>query len=122
MLQRHGIIEPTSGWTLISIDDLGGLEGICERKGCGTEIRYLHEIYHPNWGNLSVGSSCVELLTREDQSISKAALKICNKNIEFLKNSIWNVGFTEKSIRYIESTFSHHQIRIYGNANKYSRY
>lgn len=77
--EQHGITEPTDGWTLISIDDLGGLYGTCEKKGCGTDIRYEHLIYHPNCGYKVVGSSCVEFLTREDQYLSQEVLKVFKK-------------------------------------------
>jgi hypothetical protein len=108
--EEHGIIEPTSGWTLISIDDLGGLDGICKRQGCGTEIRYLHEIYHPKCGYLSVGSSCVELLTKEDQSISKSALRINTMIDDFINKSMWDVDSTEKVINILSHLF--HIIRF----------
>ena len=37
----HKLIQPDRGWTLLSIDDSGGLYGICEKHGCGTEIRFI---------------------------------------------------------------------------------
>ena len=85
--EQHGITEPTDGWTLISIDDLGGLYGTCEKKGCGTDIRYEHLIYHPNCGYKVVGSSCVEFLTREDQYLSQEVLKVFKKISDFIQNS-----------------------------------
>lgn len=78
--REHDILEPSSDWILISIDDLEGLYGNCERetsnkKLCNTEIRYAHEIYHPKVGYKTVGSECVEHLTSEDQNTSKRILK-----------------------------------------------
>lgn len=40
--KEHGIIEPDKGWSLISIDDLGDIAGLCERQNCGKNIRYEH--------------------------------------------------------------------------------
>ncbi len=118
--QQHGITEPSDGWTLIAIDDLGGPYGKCEKKGCGTEIRYEHLIYHPNCGYKVVGSSCVEILTREDQYLSQEVLKVFKKISDFIQNSYWRVGYTRKNEKYYFTTYSHHQIRIYGKVDLYS--
>lgn len=118
--REHGIVEPDKGWTLISIDDLGGLYGTCERKGCGTDIRYEHITYHPKWGYKSVGSTCIEHLTQDDQYISQEVLKVFKKISDFLDNSIWEVGITKNGKRYSYTTYSHHQIRIYGKDKYYS--
>jgi hypothetical protein len=118
--EQHGIIEPTDGWTLISIDDLEGLYGVCEKKGCGTEIRYEHLIYHPNFGYKTVGSTCVEFLTREDQLLSQEVLKVFKKISDFIQNSEWNTGYTKNNKKYYFTTHAHHQIRIYGKDNFYS--
>jgi hypothetical protein len=118
--EQHGITEPTDGWTLISIDDLGGLYGTCEKKGCGTDIRYEHLIYHPNCGYKVVGSSCVEFLTREDQYLSQEVLKVFKKISDFIQNSDWETGYTKNDKKFYFTTHSHHQIRIYGKDNFYS--
>jgi len=118
--EQHRITEPTDGWTLISIDDLGGLYGTCEKKGCGTDIRYEHFIYHPNCGYKVVGSSCVEFLTREDQYLSQEVLKVFKKISDFIQNSDWEIGYTKNDKKFYFTTHSHHQIRIYGKDNFYS--
>ncbi len=117
---EHGFVEPDSGWILISIEDLGELSGVCERKGCGKEIRYEHVTYHPLWGYKTVGSTCVEHLTREDQFLSQEVLKSFKKISEFIVNSYWEKGITKKGNEYISTIHSHHQIRIYGKENFYS--
>lgn len=117
---EHGLVEPDIGWILISIEDLGGPYGTCERKGCGNEIRYEHVTYHPQWGYKTVGSTCVEHLTREDQFLSQEVLKIFKKVSEFISNSEWEIGITKKGNEYLSTTHSHHQIRIYGRENDYS--
>lgn len=119
--REHNLVEPQSGWILISIDDLGGLDGICERKGCGTEIRYEHLTYHPNWGYKIVGSTCVEHLTMEDQFLSRETLKLFRNISTFVTTSEWETKFTKKNrTSYLVTTHSHHQIRIYGKENYYS--
>jgi len=45
---EHNLIEPTTGWFLIAVDDIGDLSGTCERKNCNSSIRYEHLTYHPN--------------------------------------------------------------------------
>ncbi len=119
--REHNLVEPQTGWILISIDDLGGLVGICERKGCGTEIRYEHLTYHPNWGYKIVGSTCIEHLTMEDQFLSNETLKIFKNIGKFVNTSKWETKFTKKNLkRYLVCTHSHHEIRIYGKENNYS--
>jgi hypothetical protein len=118
--REHNLIEPDKGWTLISIDDLGGLHGVCERKGCGAELRYAHVTYHPQWGYKSVGSFCVEHLTQADQYLSQEVVKILKKISEFIDNSTWESGKTKNSKDFVFTTHAYHQIRIYGKDSYYS--
>lgn len=116
----HGLVEPESGWTLISIEDLGDLSGICERKGCGSGIRYEHVIYHPQWGYKSVGSTCVEYLTKEDQYISHEIIGTLKKISDFVKLSSWENKTTQKGKHFQVTTYAHSKIRIYGTDHYYS--
>jgi len=118
--EEHNLIEPQKGWTLISINDLGGLNGICEREGCGTEIRYEHEVYHPDWGYKNVGSSCIEFLTEEDKRLSSRVLKIYKNIGDFVHQSDWEIGYTKKGKEFIGTTYKHHLIRIYGEEKRYA--
>lgn len=118
--REHGIIQPKTGWTLISIDDLGDSLGVCEKSGCDTKIKYEHTIYHPEVGYITVGSTCVEYLTNEDKFISKTAIRIYNKISEFLSHSIWTDRVSKNGKKFICSNHSHHQIRIYGENGFYS--
>lgn len=59
--EEHGIIMPSSGWLLLSTDDLGDLNGNCEL--CGTALRYSYAIVHPGWGSMAVGTDCCDKLT-----------------------------------------------------------
>lgn len=65
--RKHHLLDdrpPQSGWIYQGSDDLGDLCGVCE--WCGTELRYEHYIYHPNYGYLSVGCECADRLTQTE--------------------------------------------------------
>lgn len=117
---EHNLIEPSKGWTLIAVIDLGGLYGFCERKGCGTEIRYEHVAYHPGWGYKNVGSSCIEFLTEGDKKLSSKILKLYKSISNFVHQSDWKIGYTKKGKEYIVTTYKHHIIRIYGKDKRYA--
>ena len=118
--REHNLIEPNSGWFLISINDLGALDGICERNNCNSNIRYEHLTYHPNWGYKIVGSTCIEHLTQQDKLQSKDILNTYKKISHFISNSKWESGLTTNSKRYLETKYKYHIIRIYGTDKKYS--
>lgn len=118
--KEHSLVEPDRGWTLLSIDDLGGLDGVCERKNCGANFRYEHLTYHPNWGYKVVGSTCIEHLTQEDRLLSSNIIKSYKNISEFVHNSEWVDGFTKNKKKYIEVKYKYHSIRIYGDNNNYS--
>jgi len=118
--KEHGLVEPDRGWSLLSIDDLGGLDGTCERKGCGAEIRYEHLTYHPNWGYLVVGSTCIEHLRQEDRLLSNNAIHLYKNISNFVHSSEWSRGTTKNGQSYISSAYKHHQIRIYGEESFHS--
>lgn len=112
--REHGLIEPDRGWTLLSIDDLGALDGACERKGCGANIQYEHLTYHPKWGYMVVGSTCIEHLTQQDRLLSSNVIHLYKSISKFVHKSDWSKGITKKGNHFISSTYQHHQIRIYG--------
>ena len=118
--REHNLLEPNTGWTLIVINDLGELSGVCEREGCGTDIRYEHKAYHPNWGYKIVGSSCIEFLTEEDKSLCSQVLNLYKNISNFVHKSNWITGHTGNGNKYIETTYSYHRIRIYGTEKKYA--
>ena len=118
--KEHGLIEPDRGWTLISIDDLGGLDGVCERKGCGHEIRYKHLTYHPKWGYMAVGSTCIEYLTCEDRLLSSDVVRAYKSISHFVHSSNWMRGTDKKGNSFIFSTYNNHKIRIYGEEYTHS--
>jgi hypothetical protein len=118
--REHGEIEPTDGWTLVCINDLGDLCSECERRNCGTPIRYEHFIYHPEWGYMVVGSTCVEYLTQEDQLMCSSLLKQYKAISKFVHESEWDSGVTKSNTDYIFSTYKHHMMRIYGKSKRFA--
>jgi len=113
--RTHNLIEPNRGWFLISIDDLGSPDGICERNNCGNEIRYTYLTYHPNWGYMTVGSTCIEHLTQEDQLLSSDIIRHYENISKFVRKTEWKRGITKNLKKFISCTYKHHIIRIYGN-------
>jgi hypothetical protein len=48
---------PHRGWECVDIEDLGAPDAVC--KMCEVqEIRYVHEMWHPDYGTLHVGCIC----------------------------------------------------------------
>lgn len=113
--REHGIIEPNRGWILLSIHDLKSLTGTCERKGCGADIRYEHLTYHPKWGYMVVGSTCIEHLTQKDRLLSRNLIHLYRNISKFVHKSEWSRGLTKAGKAYISSSYKHHKIRIYGD-------
>ena len=118
--REHHLVEPDRGWFLIAIDDLGGLDAVCERHGCGHEIRYRHLTYHPNWGYKVVGSTCIQHLTQKDRLLSSEIIKLYKNISQFVHDSAWQQGLTKKGNKYISCQYKHHTIRIYGSDNNHS--
>lgn len=118
--REHNLIEPDRGWTLISIDDLGSRDGICERQGCGNEIRYAHLTYHPKIGYRAVGSTCIEYLTQQDRLISSSVVKLYKQISKYIHETDWLGGISKNGKRYLAGKYKHHTIRIYGDENRYA--
>jgi len=110
--REHNLIEPNYGWILISINDLGDLDGVCERKNCNQAIRYEHIAYHPQWGYKIIGSSCIEFLTQEDKFKSRQYINLYKKIAKALYKFNW-----DKSVHYqrpfISTEYKKSIIRIY---------
>ena len=118
--REHGLIEPDRDWTLVSIEDLGGLIGKCERSGCGSAIRYEHLTYHPQWGYKIVGSTCIEHLTQADQNLSEKILKIFKRISNFLYKTEWKKEISPYKEEYLFASFAHNHIYIYEVENEFS--
>ncbi len=117
--REHNLIEPNYGWILISIDDLGGLDGVCERKNCNTAIRYEHIAYHPKWGYKTVGSSCISFLTEEDKFKSHQYIHLYKKIAKALNTFEWSKSQTKKGRYFIFTEYQKSTIRIYKDNSSY---
>lgn len=114
--REHNLLPPDSDWILIGINDLGLMDGKCERQGCHHPIRYEHAIYHPEWGYMTVGSSCAEQLTNEDQRTIRFYHHITKQIDQFLALP-WSEGKTREGepYQYIHLSSQSHEIRIYAD-------
>lgn len=91
--KEHGHIMPTEGWEYIGDDceDMGEPCFPCEYPGCGYELRYVHTVYHPQWGYLNVGSVHADKLTGTNQAteVEKAAKRKQTMYESFLNDKKW---------------------------------
>lgn len=96
--KEHGIIMPSKDWVLIGEDDLGGLDGDCEK--CHQKLRYAHMITHPNWGTMTVGAQCCDKLT--ELTIGSEShvefLNYINRRKTFIDSSNWNTSIDRKML------------------------
>lgn len=93
--EQHGKIRPSSGWEYLCFEDLGDLVGECEY--CHTDIRYEHYIYHPDWGELIVGSLCADKLTSTNEASTKEEEKkrYANRMKRFIRSPRWKYSKTK---------------------------
>ncbi|MDP2143119.1 MAG: HNH endonuclease [Gallionella sp.] len=83
---EHGEIRPEIGWEYVGEDDLGGLYGTCDR--CGTSLRYVFFVQHPNWEPMSVGTVCCDDLT--GTQIASEKRKYDDRLMRFIKSKRWS--------------------------------
>jgi hypothetical protein len=115
----HGLIEPSSGWTLISINDLGDLTGKCERKGCGSSIRYEYLVYSPGWGYQVVGSTCVDILTQDDKLIVQEIDEALKSIKQIVNSKAWKWMHIQNTLPYQYLQKGRNFIQIFGNKDQY---
>jgi hypothetical protein len=61
--REHGKIKPLDGWVLIHSDwDEGHPSGSTRCDHCDTPMEWHHDLYHPDWGTITVGYECAERL------------------------------------------------------------
>jgi hypothetical protein len=69
---------PRKGWVLEHVEDLGEPDHECE--ACGyPEVRYVHELTHPEGHELAVGCVCAEHLTSDYTSHRAAERQLRNR-------------------------------------------
>ena len=94
--REHGKIKPLSGWTLIHSDwDCGEPTGSTHCEHCNTPMEWHNDLWHPDWGVITVGYDCAEKLGNHWPSQIRA------KN-ERMKTFIHSPRWTEtsKGLRY----------------------
>lgn len=63
----HGHKRPDSGWIYDDLYDAGEF-GAAQCELCGTQLRYVHTLHHPNWGIIMVGCECAETLQQGNEA------------------------------------------------------
>lgn len=97
---EHGKTPPKNGWECIGSHDLGDLTGNCEL--CGTDLRYLYLIQHPNWPTMEVGTDCCDNLTGslEASEHLEAHKKQADRKKRFVSSPRWKTKpFGELAIK-----------------------
>lgn len=61
--EEHGKVKPKSGWSLIHSDwDEGSSSGETLCAECNKSIEWHNDMWHPQWGIITVGYGCAEKL------------------------------------------------------------
>ena len=85
--EEHGLIRPRSGWHLVCQEDLGDLIGTCEK--CGTSIRHVFHIDHPNWEGMTVGTFCCDDLTGTNEA--SRLMRQVERSDRFIASPQWKL-------------------------------
>lgn len=119
LAEIHKKIIPQYGWDYLGAYDLEDLIGSCER--CGTSIRYEHTIFHPNYGELTVGSKCAEELT--NTSIAKEWDEKRNKYLStlkrFIESPLWKLRTSKNGNIYYHRKYKGLELFIWGQNINY---
>lgn len=83
---------PRGDWECIGSHDLGDLIGECEL--CGTDLRYLYLVQHPNWPAMEVGTDCCDHLTVSTDASEhlNAHKKQADRVKRFVSSPRWKTG------------------------------
>lgn len=119
--EEHKLTYPKSGWQLLSV-----LEGddddwsFCEWPGCGEPIKYEHEIYHPEVGVLTVGSTCVTYLTEEAKILNNSIHKIDKKLKTYIEKYQSRILKNDNGSQFHFIVLPKgHEIKLYSSVNNY---
>jgi len=109
----HGKIKPSGGWTILYSDlDNNEPSDPIPCENCGLAITWHFTIYHPEWGEIIVGSECAENLSLGPE-INK--LKSFQRRLRtFVVSPRWKQ--TPKGFRIIHEG---HSILVYRRGAKY---
>lgn len=87
----HGHIPPKFGWEHVGWDDLDDLIGTCEC--CGTSIRYIFMVQHPNWRPMEVGEICCDNLTSTEiaSGFMESRRRYADRLKRFVSSARWSI-------------------------------
>ena len=103
---------PKTGWVCTGVTDLGEPVGVCEM--CGHQIiRYVHHMYHPNFGSLGVGCICAGKMEGNIEQAKKREQDFKSKESrkENFKNRQWKTSKNSNSYLKIKD----HLVVLYHN-------
>lgn len=103
---------PKTGWVCTGVTDLGEPVGVCEM--CGHQIiRYVHHMYHPNFGSLGVGCICAGKMEGNIEQAKKREQDFKSKESrkENFKNRQWKISKNSNSYLKIKD----HLVVLYHN-------
>ena len=103
---------PKTGWVCTGVTDLGEPVGVCEM--CGHQIiRYVHHMYHPNFGSLGVGCICAGKMEGNIEQAKKREQDFKSKESrkENFKNRQWKTSKNSNSYIKIKD----HLVVLYHN-------
>ena len=89
---------PKTGWVCTGVTDLGSPSGVCEM--CGHQIiRYVHHMYHPQYGQLNVGCICAGKMEGDVEKAKKREQDFKNKQsrLDSFMNRKWKVSRNSNS-------------------------
>lgn len=70
--REHGIIKPDSGWILLHSDwETGEPSGDTRCEHCNSPMRWHNDLWHPDWGSITVGYDCAEKLGNPEVGVLK---------------------------------------------------
>ena len=103
---------PKTGWVCTGVTDLGEPVGVCEM--CGHQIiRYVHHMYHPNFGSLGVGCICAGKMEGNIEQAKKREQDFKSKESrkENFKNRQWKISKNSNSYIKVKD----HLVVLYHN-------
>ena len=103
---------PKTGWVCTGVTDLGEPVGVCEM--CGHQIiRFVHHMYHPDFGSLGVGCICAGKMEGNIEQAKKREQDFKNKETrrENFKNRQWKISKNSNSYVKIKD----HLVVLYHN-------
>ena len=103
---------PKTGWVCTGVTDLGEPVGVCEM--CGHQIiRYVHHMYHPDFGSLGVGCICAGKMEGNIEQAKKREQDFKSKESrkENFKNRQWKTSKNSNSYIKIKD----HLVVLYHN-------